>query len=162
MTETGTPAGGLLCPHCRVDLTMSERQGVEIDYCPKCRGVWLDRGELDKIIERSAAYEARLRQDPQEDSARGPERTGGGDGGGRFLPEAVASPWGTPPASAPQPPCPHPEPLPSPGWPAQPYSQHPPAYPNQHAGHGTTHGHGKHHGQEHGGHRGSFLGRFFD
>jgi len=34
---------------------MSERQGVEIDYCPKCRGVWLDRGELDKILERSAA-----------------------------------------------------------------------------------------------------------
>jgi Zn-finger nucleic acid-binding protein len=33
---------------------MSERQGVEIDYCPKCRGVWLDRGELDKIIEKSA------------------------------------------------------------------------------------------------------------
>ena len=41
------------CPHCDVDLVMSERQGVEIDYCPKCRGVWLDRGELDKIIERS-------------------------------------------------------------------------------------------------------------
>ena len=34
---------------------MSDRQGIEIDYCPKCRGVWLDRGELDKIIERSAA-----------------------------------------------------------------------------------------------------------
>lgn len=34
-------------------LVMSERQGIEIDYCPKCRGVWLDRGELDKIIERS-------------------------------------------------------------------------------------------------------------
>ena len=33
---------------------MTERQGVEIDYCPKCRGVWLDRGELDKIIEASA------------------------------------------------------------------------------------------------------------
>ena len=44
---------GLLCPACRVDLVMSERQGIEIDYCPKCRGVWLDRGELDKIIERS-------------------------------------------------------------------------------------------------------------
>jgi uncharacterized protein len=43
------------CPTCDVDLVMSERQGVEIDYCPKCRGVWLDRGELDKIIERSAA-----------------------------------------------------------------------------------------------------------
>jgi Zn-finger nucleic acid-binding protein len=41
------------CPHCDVDLVMSDRQGVEIDYCPKCRGVWLDRGELDKIIERS-------------------------------------------------------------------------------------------------------------
>ena len=48
-------AGGLLCPACRVDLVMSERQGVEIDYCPRCRGVWLDRGELDKILERSAA-----------------------------------------------------------------------------------------------------------
>ncbi len=47
--------GGLLCPVCRVDLVMSERQGVEIDYCPRCRGVWLDRGELDKILERSAA-----------------------------------------------------------------------------------------------------------
>ncbi len=45
------------CPVCSVDLTMSERQGVEIDYCPKCRGVWLDRGELDKIIERSHAEE---------------------------------------------------------------------------------------------------------
>ena len=44
---------GLLCPACRVDLVMSERQGVEIDYCPRCRGVWLDRGELDKILERS-------------------------------------------------------------------------------------------------------------
>ena len=40
------------CPVCRVPLVMSERQGVEIDYCPQCRGVWLDRGELDKIIER--------------------------------------------------------------------------------------------------------------
>jgi Zn-finger nucleic acid-binding protein len=40
---------------------MSDRQGVEIDYCPKCRGVWLDRGELDKIIERSAEHEQRLR-----------------------------------------------------------------------------------------------------
>ena len=43
------------CPVCNVDLVMSERQGIEIDYCPQCRGVWLDRGELDKIIERSSA-----------------------------------------------------------------------------------------------------------
>ena len=41
------------CPSCAVELKMSDRQGVEIDYCPQCRGVWLDRGELDKIIERS-------------------------------------------------------------------------------------------------------------
>jgi len=41
------------CPNCNVSLTMTERSGIEIDYCPNCRGVWLDRGELDKIIERS-------------------------------------------------------------------------------------------------------------
>jgi Zn-finger nucleic acid-binding protein len=44
--------------NCPVDgntLVMSERQGVEIDYCPTCRGVWLDRGELDKIIDRNEA-----------------------------------------------------------------------------------------------------------
>jgi uncharacterized protein len=41
------------CPQCHTALVMSERQGVEIDYCPQCRGVWLDRGELDKIIDRA-------------------------------------------------------------------------------------------------------------
>lgn len=47
------------CPVCtEPDLVMTDRQGVEIDYCPKCRGVWLDRGELDKIIERSASIPA--------------------------------------------------------------------------------------------------------
>jgi uncharacterized protein len=45
----------MLCPVCKTQLTMSERQGIEIDYCPNCRGVWLDRGELDKLIERSGA-----------------------------------------------------------------------------------------------------------
>jgi Zn-finger nucleic acid-binding protein len=49
-----TTAAGMPCPICKAALVMSERQGVEIDYCPQCRGVWLDRGELDKIIERSA------------------------------------------------------------------------------------------------------------
>lgn len=43
------------CPRCGTTLTMSERHGIEIDYCPQCRGVWLDRGELDKIIDRVAA-----------------------------------------------------------------------------------------------------------
>lgn len=41
------------CPNCNVSLVMTDRSGIEIDYCPQCRGVWLDRGELDKIIERS-------------------------------------------------------------------------------------------------------------
>jgi uncharacterized protein len=51
-------AVGMPCPVCKVPLVMSDRQGVEIDYCPQCRGVWLDRGELDKIIERSATEQA--------------------------------------------------------------------------------------------------------
>jgi len=45
----------MLCPACKVPLTITERQGIEIDYCPQCRGVWLDRGELDKMLERSAS-----------------------------------------------------------------------------------------------------------
>ena len=59
MTGGRQSADGMPCPVCRTGLTMSERQGIEIDYCPNCRGVWLDRGELDKIIERSAATPAR-------------------------------------------------------------------------------------------------------
>lgn len=51
------PAVGMPCPVCKVPLAMSDRQGVEIDYCPQCRGVWLDRGELDKIVERSLVSE---------------------------------------------------------------------------------------------------------
>ncbi len=43
------------CPIDQETLVITERQGIEIDYCPRCRGVWLDRGELDKILERSAA-----------------------------------------------------------------------------------------------------------
>jgi len=45
------------CPTCDIDLTIAERQGVEIDICPRCRGVWLDRGELDKIIDRYSAMD---------------------------------------------------------------------------------------------------------
>ena len=56
-----TEALGMQCPVCSVDLVMSERQSVEIDYCPKCRGIWLDRGELDKIIEKAIA-EAKAQQ----------------------------------------------------------------------------------------------------
>ncbi len=78
----------LQCPACQVDLVMTERQGVEIDYCPKCRGVWLDRGELDKIVERGASgdrpsQQARASQ-PMPDRRRDhddddDDRFGGGD-----------------------------------------------------------------------------------
>ncbi len=53
------------CPVCGATLLMSERHGVEIDYCPECRGIWLDRGELDKIIER-AAEESGMGSTPKE------------------------------------------------------------------------------------------------
>ena len=65
------------CPVCpETNLIMSERQGVEIDYCPSCRGVWLDRGELDKIIERSSASEnaATTTSHPQPRHYPQPER----------------------------------------------------------------------------------------
>lgn len=46
------------CPVCDVPLSISSREGIEIDFCPQCRGVWLDRGELDKIIERAGPVSA--------------------------------------------------------------------------------------------------------
>ena len=46
------------CPNDQTTLLISERQGIEIDYCPECRGVWLDRGELDKLIEKNATSSA--------------------------------------------------------------------------------------------------------
>ncbi len=56
------------CPNDDSTLQMTDRQGIEIDYCPECRGVWLDRGELDKIIERSASWtpEPERRDDDRE------------------------------------------------------------------------------------------------
>jgi Zn-finger nucleic acid-binding protein len=58
MGPHGTMENAMLCPIDGTQLVMTERSGVEIDYCPQCRGVWLDRGELDKIIERSAGHAA--------------------------------------------------------------------------------------------------------
>ncbi|MBL0372597.1 zf-TFIIB domain-containing protein [Rhizobium sp. KVB221] len=69
-----SPHAGLVCPSCRVSLVMSERQGVEIDYCPQCRGVWLDRGELDKIIERNGKEMATYQQPvPQPQQPQQPQ-----------------------------------------------------------------------------------------
>ncbi|MBY6154215.1 zf-TFIIB domain-containing protein [Vannielia litorea] len=55
------------CPHCKTPLSMADRSGIEIDFCPTCRGVWLDRGELDKIIERSTAEAAPRREAPRRE-----------------------------------------------------------------------------------------------
>lgn len=70
------------CPTCDERLVMTERQGIEIDYCPSCRGVWLEKGELDKIIERSAAAQGSPRDGgkgsaydhPRDDYPRYPDR----------------------------------------------------------------------------------------
>ena len=62
----------LNCPKCSVPLTIAQRQRVEIDFCPDCRGVWLDRGELDKILDRANSTEAR--QDGRGYDARNPRK----------------------------------------------------------------------------------------
>lgn len=76
------------CPIDQSELIMSDRSGVEIDYCPKCRGVWLDRGELDKIIERSMTQPAppqpgNRRDDDSRDRKHESERDGYSNGRGR-------------------------------------------------------------------------------
>jgi uncharacterized protein len=58
------------CPTCNVNLVMTDRSGIEIDYCPDCRGVWLDRGELDKIIERSSQNVKNVQHDNYSDRQR--------------------------------------------------------------------------------------------
>ena len=73
----------MLCPTDQTPLVMSERQGIEIDYCPTCRGVWLDRGELDKIIERSGEPVAAA---PSQPAAPPPQP----------YPQQQAQPWGAP------------------------------------------------------------------
>ena len=82
--------GSMRCPVCDVALSMSDRQGIEIDFCPDCRGVWLDRGELDKIVERSPADAPPPRggdrggydEDDDDRRYRSGKHGGGGHGGG--------------------------------------------------------------------------------
>jgi Zn-finger nucleic acid-binding protein len=67
------------CPIDQIDLVMTERQGIEIDYCPSCRGVWLDRGELDKLVERAAPAAVATAPEPRREERRhdeGPYREG--------------------------------------------------------------------------------------
>jgi len=80
------PTGPMACPVDGTTLTMSERSGIEIDYCPTCRGVWLDRGELDKIIERNAEASAfpPQQQAPQQQAPQQPPQ------------QQQQAPWGQP------------------------------------------------------------------
>jgi uncharacterized protein len=73
--------GGMRCPVDGETLVMSERAGIEIDYCPNCRGAWLDRSELDKIVERSARDSGNgHRQDIRRADARPPMSGSGRNG----------------------------------------------------------------------------------
>ena len=74
--------GPMACPVDGATLVMSDRSGIEIDYCPTCRGVWLDRGELDKIIERNASQQ-------QAPAAAPPQQA------------PQQAPWGNPPQQQP-------------------------------------------------------------
>jgi Zn-finger nucleic acid-binding protein len=76
--------GPMACPVDGATLVMSERSGIEIDYCPTCRGVWLDRGELDKIIERNNASQAQQQPAPPPPQQQTPQHPQSG-------------PWGAPP-----------------------------------------------------------------
>ena len=87
------------CPVCSdADLVMSERQGIEVDYCPRCRGVWLDRGELDKIIERATREE---RGDDDDDARRRSPADAPGNYGAPPPPGYGAPPYGAPPPPPP-------------------------------------------------------------
>lgn len=105
------------CPVCEnTNLLMSERQGIEIDYCPQCRGVWLDRGELDKIIERSGVASSAATGDVVSS-----------------MPAAVPGVPGYPTQAVPQPQQQH-----------QPYPQPAQHYSSQHR-HQSSHTYPQHH-----------------
>ncbi len=84
-----TAHGPMACPVDGATLVMSERSGIEIDYCPTCRGVWLDRGELDKIIERNAADGGQVAQ-PAPAAAPPPQQQ-------QQQHQPQQQPWGQPP-----------------------------------------------------------------
>lgn len=60
----------MICPRCNTQLQISNDHDVEIDHCPQCRGIWLDRGELEKIIQRSSDYS--FRHDSHDDDHHSP------------------------------------------------------------------------------------------
>ena len=79
--RTQETVSSMLCPVCKTGLSMADRGGVEIDFCPSCRGVWLDRGELDKIIERTQPPVARDMESRRETEDRATSNERGTPGG---------------------------------------------------------------------------------
>lgn len=136
------------CPVCKtVDLVMSDRNGIEIDYCPQCRGVWLDRGELDKIIERAAGYNPAQHAANTHATHTPPPPQGSGLFGGYNQ--------AAPSHHAPPPPAHHAN---------QPYPQHnthsQPYYDPHHSSH--SHHYNSHYGHKHHKKRESFWDDLFD
>ena len=84
-----TASGPMSCPVDGTTLTMSERAGIEIDYCPTCRGVWLDRGELDKIIERNSETSVAPQPPQQQAPQPAPQQQQQ-----QYQPQQQQSPWG--------------------------------------------------------------------
>ena len=69
------------CPVCNVDLAMGERLTVQIDYCPKCRGIWLEKGKLDTLLEKSGAAAQSTKQDKDQRRKNDDDDDEGGVGG---------------------------------------------------------------------------------
>ncbi|MFN4002363.1 zf-TFIIB domain-containing protein [Microcella sp.] len=91
------------CPTDDTLLVMSDRSGIEIDYCPQCRGVWLDRGELDKIIERASTAPAPAAAPRVELPRETPARPAGGYPPGGYAQPGYPQRWGSnSPGSAPR------------------------------------------------------------
>lgn len=80
MTQTQPPVA-LICPKCRAEMTSYERNGVTIDQCTGCRGIFLDRGELERLVDAESAYYDSARQAPPTPSPRYDEGYGGHDKG---------------------------------------------------------------------------------
>lgn len=73
------------CPNCNVDLLMAERSNEQIDYCPQCRGIWLEKGKLEKLMERSSSNQ-QTSQNKEQNQDRGRNRNNDEDEGkGGFL-----------------------------------------------------------------------------
>jgi Zn-finger nucleic acid-binding protein len=135
----------MTCPKCHGDMRVYERSGVTVDQCTECRGIFLDRGELEKLFEAEANFNSR--QAAEQSRPAGPQ-----------------------PNAAPPPPPAYGSPAPQGYPPAQGYGQPQygqpqyaqPQYGQPHAYHGHYRQHGGYHGHTHQKRRKGFLGELFD